>query len=152
MRENGEAIAGEDTKPLALLLAVIHVAEERIRLGSEIVIDPGYVLILGEGIRVLEVDLLFVVVAVRIDWVVKSSPVAGRKVLDHRSILAVELRSRNDVPHVGCTRLHLANRVIGDSSGYEYLPILYQVAVGVVNRDAGCAAVEIAHVARTVDR
>jgi hypothetical protein len=80
LREDGKAVSRENAKALALLLPIVHIAEEGIRLGSEVVIDTHDVLILPERIRVLKVDLLFVAKAIVVGGMTEATPISGGEV------------------------------------------------------------------------
>jgi len=76
LRQNREAVAGENTVALALLLAVIHVAEERVCLGPDVEVNASYILVFIERVRVLKVDLLLVAKAVVKGGVVKGAAIS----------------------------------------------------------------------------
>src|ERR1700691_3558404 len=98
LRKNWEAVPGENAVAVALLLPVVHVAEERIGLRPDVEVDAGYILVFVKHVRILEVDLLLVAESVVIGGVSEASLITGSEVLDHRSILAVELRGGDNVP------------------------------------------------------
>ena len=67
--QNGEAIPGENAVTVALLLAVIHIAEEGICLRPNIEVDTSDILVLVELVGVLKVDLLLVAKSVvKVGW------------------------------------------------------------------------------------
>src|SRR5579885_920339 len=152
LRKNRERRPGKDTEALALLLPVVHIAEEEVRLRIDVVIDAHYILVLIKNVSILEWNSQLIIKSVRFELTVKASPVSGCNHLDERRIVGAELPRWNLIVRIRGAGHNLACLIVFDCSRHEYLSIPYGISIGIRNGHARGAAIEIAHIARAIDR